>query len=273
MRRACLTALIYAVTIVGAEAAAQNVSWRVIQPGVEFASISSGNKASGESAGLYIVRVTPARAKLTVALASETKTGPRTAAEWCRTSGLAVAINAGMFQSDQLSNVGYLRHGKHYNNRRWNGYRTVLALNPLDSSLPRVLWIDREQSNPSQEVVRYDIVVQNLRLIARSRKSAWSQSEKRWSEAALATDSQGRLLFLFSRAPYSMHDFNDVLMKLPLDIAGAMHLEGGPEASLSIHVEGLDLDLAGSYETGFWPDDSNQRQWPIPNVLGVLRAK
>ena len=70
-----------------------------------------------------------------------------------------------------------------------------------------------------------------------------------------------------------MRDFNDLLLKLPLDIAGAMHLEGGPEASLSIHVKGLDLDLAGSYETGFWPDDTNQHQWPIPNVLGVVREK
>jgi hypothetical protein len=52
-----------------------------------------------------------------------------------------------------------------------------------------------------------------------------------------------------------------------------MHVEGGPEASLSIHVPGLDLDLAGSYETGFLPDDSNREQWPIPNVLGVERVE
>jgi hypothetical protein len=52
-----------------------------------------------------------------------------------------------------------------------------------------------------------------------------------------------------------------------------MHLEGGPEVSLSIHVPGLDLDLAGSYETRFRPDDSNRHQWPLPNVLGVLREE
>ena len=38
-------------------------------------------------------------------------------------------------------------------------------------------------------------------------------------------------------------------------------------------VPGLDLDLAGSYETGFFPDDSNREQWPIPNVLGVVREE
>jgi hypothetical protein len=44
-----------------------------------------------------------------------------------------------------------------------------------------------------------------------------------------------------------MRDFNDLLLK-------------------------LDLDLSGSYETGFLSDDSNAQQWPIPNVLGVASA-
>jgi hypothetical protein len=68
-----------------------------------------------------------------------------------------------------------------------------------------------------------------------------------------------------------MRDFNGYLLKLPLDITQAMHLEGGPEASLSIHAGGVDLDLSGSYETGFLPDNSNRVQWPLPNVLGVRR--
>lgn len=50
-----------------------------------------------------------------------------------------------------------------------------------------------------------------------------------------------------------------------------MHVEGGPEASLSIHTGGVDLDLCGSYETGFNENDSNTHQWAIPNVLGVAR--
>ena len=69
-----------------------------------------------------------------------------------------------------------------------------------------------------------------------------------------------------------MRDFNRLLLALPLDIQQAMHLEGGPEASLSIHVPGLDLDLCGSYETGFLEDESNREQWPLPNVIGVLRS-
>ena len=58
---------------------------------------------------------------------------------------------------------------------------------------------------------------------------------------------------------------------LPLGITNAMHVEGGPEASLSIHVGGVNLDLNGSYETGFNENDAERHQWPIPNVLGVHR--
>ena len=68
-----------------------------------------------------------------------------------------------------------------------------------------------------------------------------------------------------------MNELNDKLLALPLGITAAMHVEGGPEASLSIHAGGVDLDLNGSYETGFNENDGEKAQWPIPNVLGVAR--
>ena len=229
-------------------------SWKSLQPGVEFATIGT----------LYVVRIDPQQATLDVALASE-KSRSRTAAAWSRDAGMSVVINLGMFQSDGRSNVGYLRHGSHANNPRFNGYRSVLAANP------GMVWVDLDQAKP--DFSKYNIVIQNLRLIAGKRKNVWAQTTRRWSEAAVAEDSRGRLLFLFSRAPYSMHDFNELLLKLPLDIQRAMHVEGGPEASLSIHAGGVDLDLAGSFETGFTENDANVRQWPIPNVLGVLAQR
>lgn len=249
------------------------VHWQVIQPGVELAIIALDPHAAHPANDLYAVRVDPDQALLKPAMASESGSGPQTAAEWCRRSEFSVAINLGMFQPDQRSNVGYLRHAQHFNNARFNDYRSVLALNPTDKRPHRASWLDLDQVKATDDLAHYDVVVQNLRLIAADRKNVWAQSNRRWSEAALAIDSQGRLLFLFSRAPYSMRDFNQRLLDLPLGINRAMHLEGGPEASLSIHAHGVDLDLCGSYETGFREDDTNVRQWAIPNVLGVVRAK
>jgi len=275
VKRRCQLGFVFAALLILSAlvpARGDDISWQLIQPGTELASIAVKGP-SDPSNRLYVVRVDPARAKLTVALASETKTTARTAAEWCRTSNLAVAINLGMFQNDGQSNVGYLRHGSHVNNPRWNDYNSILALNSSGASDPRVLWLDRDQTKYVQQLARYEIVVQNLRLIAKDRRNVWAKSDKRWSEAAVAIDAAGRVLFLFSRAPYTMREFNDLVLNLPLAIVAAMHVEGGPEASLSIHAAGIDLDLAGSYETGFWPNDSNPKQWPLPNVLGVAREK
>ena len=68
-----------------------------------------------------------------------------------------------------------------------------------------------------------------------------------------------------------MQELNDKLLGLALGITAAMHVEGGPEASLSIHAGGVDLDLNGSYETGFNENDDEKAQWPIPNLLAVAR--
>jgi hypothetical protein len=117
-------------------------------------------------------------------------------------------------------------------------------------------------------------VVQNLRLIKRvdgKGKNVWPDQPRRWSEAAIAMDDHGRLLLIFSRDPWSMADFNRAVLALPLGVERAMHVEGGPEASLSVRAGETRLDYFGGYETGFMENDDNDRAWPIPNVLGVRR--
>src|SRR3954447_2482453 len=108
--------------------AINTVAWRPIQNGVELATFEVGQLPSGAKGRLYAVRIDPARAKVRAVLASEQKSAPRTAEEWCRSHRLSVAINMGMFQSDQRSNVGYLRSGAHVNNPRWNAYRSIMAV-------------------------------------------------------------------------------------------------------------------------------------------------
>ena len=222
---------------------------------------------------LHVVRVAPGLARVEAVLASQQGGVRHTAGEWCRKANLAVAINSGMFGSDGLTNIGYLRTGKHLNNPRWNGYRAALCLYPSRKDRPILRWLDLSSKTPDPSLREYALVVQNLRLVKAPGQNCWGPNVKRWSEAAVAADGNGRLLFLFLRSPYSMPEFNRLILSLPLGVHQAMHVEGGPEASLSIHSGGIDLDLCGSYESGFEPDDGNRIQWPIPNVLGVRRAE
>lgn len=258
------------------------VRWRTLQKGVSYSTVPVRcggplpllEKVKIRDQKLHVVRVDPARVKLKVLMISrrsgrKERNAGRTAARWAREQRLSVVINLGMYQNDHRTHVGYLRSGDHVNSRRWiPSYQSLLVMGPGAALLDRDAPFDRD-------LKRYDTVVQNLRLIQRGRKGSgegvWSEQQKRWSEAALAMDDKGRLLFLFNRAPLSMWELNRLLLKLPLGIVRAMHMEGGPEASLSIHAAGVNLDLCGSFETGFVPDDSNSVQWPLPNVLGVAR--
>jgi hypothetical protein len=253
-------------------AAGAEALWKRLLPGVEYATLSMPGPVTHGDGLLHVVRIDPATAELRLVMSSEPDPRVRTAKQWCLERGLAVAINAGMFQTDFRTHVGFLRSGGSVNSRRWlSKYNSVLAFGPKHPGLPKLVLLDREGLD-EKSLEPYDTVLQNLRLIRGPGVNAWARSERRWSEAAIAADRQGRLLFLHCRSPFSMHQFNAAVLALPLGIVRAMHAEGGPEASLSIHAGGVELDLAGSYETGFTEHDRNAEQWQLPVVLGVAAS-
>jgi hypothetical protein len=238
-------------------------SWKAIAPGLEYQTMPLG------SATAHIVRIDPGKAQLVFALRSKTGGDARTVSQWVREQSLAVAINAGMFATNGTSNVGYLVDDDHINHKAFNRYQSVLVFGPKHSDLPSAQLLDLDAPGAKDVIAQYRSAVQNLRLIKAPGVSVWSKNGRAWSEAAVAQDKQGRLLFLFTREGLEMAQWTRLLLASGLDVVRAMHVEGGPEASLSIHTKALELDLCGSFETNFNANDDNLRQWPIPNVLGV----
>lgn len=191
---------------------------------------------------------------------------------WCKKYGLIGGVNAGMFQEDYLSNVGYMKNFKHVNNSRISSkYQSVFAFNPIQQESIKARIFDVDEIKINNIIKKYNTVIQNLRLIKRPGKNRWSKQSKMWSEVALGEDKEGNILFIFSRSPSSMHDFNHSLLKLPIDIVCAQHLEGGPEASLYFGYKGIEVDMFGSYETNFNENDQNLRAWNIPNIIGFIK--
>jgi hypothetical protein len=245
--------------------------WTRLSPGVEARAFQLEKKPEHGDGLLQVVRLDPTVASLEFALAAQHHDLLRTAAEWARERHFTVTINAGMYEKDFRSNVGYLRDGAVLNQKSWKAnYQSVLVFKPKEKGLPGVALIDREAPDFEARVAKYDAVVQNLRIVkGPPAVSVWSANKKKWSEALIAQDDKGRLLFAFSRTPYELAELSAKVLALPLGVVRAMHVEGGPEASLSIHAKGVSEDFAGSFETGFFADDSNAHQWPIPNVIGV----
>ena len=264
------------VVVSGAPPQAAELKWTELEPGIEYATAQApGPRPLPSSQSIddhvHLVRVDPKRRSLEAVMTGAGDRRPRTAAQWCRERHLAIAINMGMFETDGRTNTGYARSPGYVNNGHWAGkYRAALGFGALKSGAPPLVISDLDDASAKARLADYGTVVQNLRLIKAGR-SVWEQQERRWSEAAVGVDHQGRLLFIFSRYPYTMKELNDILLALPLAIDSAMHMDGSPPASLSIHAGGVNLDLNGSFETGALESDAVPGQSPIPNVLGVRR--
>ncbi len=246
--------------------------WRPLSQAISYRTFELQRAPTAGDGLLHVVRIDPTRAHFEFGLASQSPSkAPLTAAQWAESRGFVVTINAGMFDlADHLSNVGYLMTGAHLQQPRWHKrYQSVFAFGSRQSGTPAATILDRDAPDFALQLSKYQSVVQNLRLIKSNAQSVWQPNHRQWSEALVARDAHGRILFLFTRTPYEMAELNRRLLALPLEIVSAFHAEGGPEASLSIRAPGLTLDLCGSHETGFNENDLNVQQWPVPNVIGV----
>lgn len=255
-----------------AEKQPQASVWQTLAPGMELKQVAAQKPAAIGDSRLTILRIDPRKWDLVFAGISQTGGADgKTARQWCAAQQFAAAINAGMFDDDYSTHVGYLKAREHINSSQVNEYQSVAAFGARLDSLPPFRIFDLDEPGVRIETIRndYALVVQNLRLIKRPGLNRWSQTQRKWSEAALGEDAAGRILFIFVRSPFTMHDLNAELLAAGIDLVAAQHLEGGPEAQLYLQAGGIQMELFGSYETGFRGDDRNLTPWPIPNVIGV----
>ena len=247
--------------------------WTSLAPGMELGTFTIKRTHSTGQSRITILRIDPKHWELVLIGKSwEGESANKTARGWCEKHNLTAAINAGMFGSDYKTHIGYLGSKGHVNNTNVNNYMSVAAFNPKkEKGLPEFRIFDLDDSKVTMKTILsdYSSVVQNLRLIKRPGENRWTQQDKMWSEAALGEDSAGRVLFIFTRSPFTMYDLNRELLSLEIGLVAAQHLEGGPEAQLYLRVGNMTHEMFGSYETFFLENDGNKAAWPIPNILGV----
>ena len=255
------------------ELSAQRGDWQLIDDGLHICEFESPQKAIVGDSKILIIKIDPNLYSFKLLCAGELKHSNLTAKEWAQKYNLIGAINAGMFQADYLSNVGFMKNYNYANNSRINSkYFSVAAFNPKDSTNSEPFQIfDIDEESIENITNKYNSIIQNLRLVKHPSLNRWSQQDKKWSEAALGQDTLGNVLFIFARSPYSMHDLINILKSLPINIDRVQHLEGGPEASLYFSLNNRKIEKMGSYETAFSESDNNDHLWPIPNVIGYYK--
>ena len=247
--------------------------WKQLAPGMDMQILSASKTSSEGDSKITVVRIDPKKWELVFAgISQQGERLSKTAREWCKSHRLTAAINAGMFATDGQTHVGYLKFREHINSTHVNSYQSVMAFDPKEGmSVPpfRIFDLDMPGVTIKSIMNEYNSVIQNLRLIKKPGINVWKQQERKWSEAAIGEDNEGRILFIYSRSPFTMYDLNKELLGSGIGIVAAQHLEGGPEAQLYLKKGDVEIELFGSYETGFVEDDNNEEPWPVPNIIGV----
>jgi hypothetical protein len=252
----------------------QEANWQTLSDGLQLGRFKAdAGSLSGDSI-ITVLRVDPNKYEFHVLARSNSddKSG-HTSRNWCEKYHLTAAINAGMYAEDHSTHIGYMKIGEHINNGRvvQTDYRSVAAFHPLNDSLPPFRMFDLDEIEFDSVRADYATVIQNIRLIKRPGENRWPIKPKKWSEAALGEDSDGFLLMIFCRSPYTMYQFNEILLSLPINIVCAQHLEGGSAAQLYLKQGATELELTGRYETGFLDSDANLNLWRIPNIIGISK--
>jgi len=190
----------------------------------------------------------------------------RTAPTWASEQKLDGVTNAGMFHESGAP-VGLIvadGHDRGSDNPKMSGY---LAWDPVAASDAPVIVAGRDCKDFDLAALRrrYRSIVQSYRLLGCDGKAmAWADP-KHYSAAAIGVDRTGRVVMILARGAVTMAELSKELAGH--DLAGALFLEGGPEASLVVRGK---LSVLGSYETGFVENDDNREFWKLPNVIGVL---
>ena len=270
----CRVMISFVVFLTCLASATKTYGWQELEKGLYLGEFDSPQKSPVCNYSIVILKIDPKHYAFRLLSASEHGAPLRTTREWAEEFGLLAVINASMYREDHKTSTGYMKNFKHVNNSQVNPeFGAFMVFNPVSSRFASVQIVDRYNQDWKKLIKQYGTVIQNYRMIRLKGNNVWKQSKKIYSTACVGIDKDGHVLFMHSRSPFSVHDFNHILLGLPLALKNAMYVEGGHEASLYIKAGGKEREWVGSYETSFAEHDGNRSAWGIPNVIGILKRK
>lgn len=194
-------------------------AWQRLDRGLYLGRFDLSKKSEICDYKIIILKIDPRVYSFKLLSASKHDNYPRTAKQWTNEFGLLAAINASMYlDTDTNRSTGYMKNSKDINNPHINKkFGAFMVFGPVDSSVPEVQIVDRHvQKNWKSLIKKYDTVVQNYRMISIRQENVWRQRHKIFSIAAVGMDGSGNVLFIHSRSPFTVHDFNETLLSYPL---------------------------------------------------------
>lgn len=252
----------------------QAIAWKNLEPGLDYALFDAPIKSSHADSKIDVLRISPDHFSFELQCMEQKKTGSKPMDQICKENNLLAAVNAGMFklEGNFQTCTGYMKNGIYINNPTFNtSYKNVFVCNSKDTSKASASIIDVTCQDWAKAKTNYTSCSQGIRMVNCEGKATWQESDKKWSMVLLGEDAAGNILFIFSRSPYKVLDFTNMLLQSELKLKRLMYLEGGPEASFYLNHPSASVQKMGSYETGFNENNNNNQYWEIPNIIGIKR--
>jgi hypothetical protein len=246
--------------------------WQEPVSGIEYTEIGAPAASILGDSRLTLVRLDPKKLEFELLCATEHRKTPRSAPDWAEEFKVDLVFNAGMYNLSQpLKSKGFLKNGRHVNQKEVHPeYGGVFAFQPLDSLAAKANLLDLSCTSLDSVRLRYRCMAQGMRMLdCNGNPISWERKKQSCSMMLLARCSDGKLVLVFSRSPYTHSQMIGFLKRFPLDLHEALYLEGGPETSLYLKLPGLTLEKYGSYVFDTFENDKNDHFWKLPNVVGV----
>ena len=266
----------------GGKASAQDVervdysNWTNLTKGMEYREIDAPVKSFIGDSKISILRMKGELFDFNIFSATKYDSLPRDVHTWADTFHLNVAFNAGMYSlSKPLSSRAYLKSGDHVNNGTiLENFNLMLAMNPRVKQRDEVEILDLTCENFTEMNDQFGAYAQGLRMIdCNGSPMYWKKKIQSCSMLIAAEGEDGNFYLIFCRSPYTHNQMIDFMIGMPYKLRNAIYLEGGPETSLLIDVNGHCIEKVGSWVSDTWESDANNHFWRLPNIVGVKKTK
>ena len=250
-------------------------NWVMLTKGMEYREIAAPVKSFIGDSKLSILRMDPAQFRFDLFTATLFDSVPKDVSTWADTFDLLVVFNAGMYNlARPLQSRAYLQSGDHYNNAKLlENFNLMLALGPKpNTNRSNIEVLDLTCANWEQEKNNFSGFAQGLRMIdCNASPMNWQKKVQSCSMLVAAEDEKGWFYLIFTRSPYTHNQMIGFMKQMPGGLHDAIYLEGGPETSLLIDVNGHCIEKVGSWVSTTWERDDNNRFWRLPNIVGIRR--
>ncbi len=197
-----------------------STEWFKLDSGLFYTETDASIHTNFGDNKISILQIDPEFYEFNIESSKENMSALKTARSWADDKGLIAVFNAGMFKLDgeYSTNVGYMKDQGFINNPNFSNQNAYFSFNPSDTTIPKVKIIDTSCDNKWSELKKYNSVTQSIRMLSCKQENVWSQQKKYWSMVVVGSDNDGNILFLFTRSPYSVHDFINMIIKLDIGI-------------------------------------------------------